>query len=1718
MTFSNLTFNRGTLFTIESNTTLTTSGTLTLTDGTVTSGTIAAQGDVSLGTGFDGGLTPLLINGTGDQIFTGAGSTTSGSCLPLVINKAGGTLTLANIIRTGNDWTYTAGDVDAGTSTVIFAVKTLTITGSMTFSNIIFNRGTIFTIDSNTTVTTSGTLSLTDGTINSGTLAAQGGVTAGTLFDGGSTVLLINGAGDQILTGGGSTTTGDFLPLEINKTGGTLTIASILRTGYNWTYTAGNVDAGTSTVIFARRSLTIKGSMTFSNVTFNGGTIFTVDPGTTLTTSGTLWLNNGSVVSGTISAQGNIELGSPFDGGSTALVINGGSDQTFIGSSTSTVGDCLPVNINKGSGSLILSGTIRSGNNWTYTAGSIDPGVSTVIFAIRSLTITGNMTFGNLTFNRGTIFTVESATSLTTNGTLTLTDGSVNSGTINAIGNISLGSAFDGGSTVLNINGTGNQTFNGTCTLTSGRFLPLDINKTSGVLTLSGTIRTHQNWTYTSGTVDAGTSTVVFGSSALTIDGSMGFYNVTFNSTTIFTISTDTKMTVNGILGLNYGTINAETAGRGTIETKGDVAVAQTASVAGNAILSFAGSADQQVTCSGTPTARGNLLQNVVVEKSDNANRVSITGNVYVHNINVNKGSLLFLGGSTYTFHNADTGNIATITVVAGATLDFSGSSGSMVTLRSSVNNRQWKLNVDNAATCNATYVDVKDSDASGGKTIMATSSTNSGNNKNWSFPSMLAFTTSSQHVVKNVSSSVINFQLQDGSGTASTLSSTTRINLTTTSSTGTFSSSSFFSDVITYVTVAAGTYSGSFYYKDSTPGTYTLTVSESPSQGWTAASQSIYIDNAGTSLYKREITITAGTVLTDYQVLITVDTQEMVDDHSPYVRADGSDIRFYDSDELTALSFWIEDDTMYSTATRIWVKVPEVTVPTKKIYMYYGSKETTVVSASDVTNTFIFGDDFLNATTFNNVKWNTSAAGPVFSISSGTLKGINTGTTAASGRLQSQTRFTAPFVLESSVKVNAIPSSGLQTLGVYASSTDGLGLLCLPSGNPTRYNLRNDGVWAGSVNTGSIFSGWHYERVTAADSGNAVQIYLNRPDTSQTSTRSVTNVISNEPITIGKRYDNAGGNQTYEAYWNWIFVRKYASTEPTVNVSTIEGTVITHLEFTTQPQTIVQNKTSTLMSIQTHDVNGNPVAVSSDTSIFLESDPGPSGNFAPEDDPSNWSSDNTRTLIIPAGSYQVSFYYKNSQVGTYTIKADETPDVGWSGTTQEEKIISAINTFLVEATSPIISGQLFSLKLTAIDVDGQIATGYAGTADLSVNYVSPGTGGGVLSVTSVTGFVNGIATVNESFSDCGVITIKAADSEDPTKSGTSNNLDFRPYDFTVVPSQLDGESSGTAGTHTVMKQFTLTITARNTEGTTCPNYKGEAVLSVDYLSPLTNQGGSLSVSTIGSTYWNSGIASIDDLTYDKWGKITITANDAAITTQKGTSSEVLFIPKDFLVGLSTPPASRTYYYLNEDFSSDVTVRDQNGGTVTNYQGTIKFSGTSLDLPNDYTFVSADSGTHKFTGINGNYEDKTALTVKDSAYASVAGVSSDIVLKDGTIQVLAASGPVGSVSAQVKLIDKEGSILLEDNSTTFTIKLTEFIPGDNSASSSSETVPVQVSQGLATIVVTDTAAESVTVTPASTPELNSVAGTVRFGTVSGSGVGIQLFREIEGREENENKE
>ncbi len=92
-----------------------------------------------------------------------------------------------------------------------------------------------------------------------------------------------------------------------------------------------------------------------------------------------------------------------------------------------------------------------------------------------------------------------------------------------------------------------------------------------------------------------------------------------------------------------------------------------------------------------------------------------------------------------------------------------------------------------------------------------------------------------------------------------------------------------------------------------------------------------------------------SGADLTDFQVSLNINTQELISQGN--MRSDGGDIRFYDTDGISPLPYWIESG-INSVATKIWIKLPLIPVGGTTVYFNYGNLS--LESQSNINDVFI--------------------------------------------------------------------------------------------------------------------------------------------------------------------------------------------------------------------------------------------------------------------------------------------------------------------------------------------------------------------------------------------------------------------------------------------------------------------------------------------------------------------------------------------------------------------------------------------------------------------------------------------------------------------------------------------------------------------------------------------------------------------------------------------
>ena len=111
----------------------------------------------------------------------------------------------------------------------------------------------------------------------------------------------------------------------------------------------------------------------------------------------------------------------------------------------------------------------------------------------------------------------------------------------------------------------------------------------------------------------------------------------------------------------------------------------------------------------------------------------------------------------------------------------------------------------------------------------------------------------------------------------------------------------------------------------------------------------------------------------------------------------------------------------------------------------------------------------------------------------------------------------------------------------------------------------------------------------------------------------------------------------------------------------------ISKLKIITPPQSFSVDGNSSAITVQAQDSDGNPVAVSSDTPIYVYSTSG-TGQFS-TDGVSGWTGGSPYVVTILAGTTSTNVYYRDSTVGspTLTMRDDEGSgsDFGWQNDSQ---------------------------------------------------------------------------------------------------------------------------------------------------------------------------------------------------------------------------------------------------------------------------------------------------------------------------------------------------------------------------------------------------------------------------------------------------------------------
>jgi len=554
-------------------------------------------------------------------------------------------------------------------------------------------------------------------------------------------------------------------------------------------------------------------------------------------------------------------------------------------------------------------------------------------------------------------------------------------------------------------------------------------------------------------------------------------------------------------------------------------------------------------------------------------------------------------------------------------------------------------------------------------------------------------FITPVRAVDTNVSSPIITVQTQDVTGNAIPVSSDTPVSLITSNpSGGSFSASSSGPWNAIALTIPAGQSSFNFYYKDTTPGTKTIGISETPSLGWTDATQQITV-NAGAVAKLAFVSANQSIARNIASGAIIV----ALEDANGYPTV-------YDADLAVAVNTDSATGAFSANgATGPW-NVASVMIPAGQstAVFYYrdqqagtftlrahaGGQAWSAVQTISVTEGVI--GQIVFTTALQSISLN--AASSIINIETEDVQGnavevaadtaITLGSNSATPQFSADGAnwgITSVVIPAGAHKVGIYYKDG--TAGTFSLSAsespsrgwiDGTQQIVVGSIENTIAKLKfktAPEVGKAAVSGGEISGKITVE--TESSFGNAVNV------------TQVTYLVVNSSNASGKFSSSPAGlfagtivltllpgKSSADFYYTdtiqgiaTLTVSEFPSVGWTDDTQQIEITsgAISQLAFTTLPQTLFTNANSGIITIEPRDVYGNASRVGSDTVITLNSTSG-TGVFYKNVGPNALP---ITSVTIPANGNNVSFYYADKTAGTYLLTADDTPSPGWAAATQ---------------------------------------------------------------------------------------------------------------------------------------------------------------------------------------------------------------------------------------------------------------------------------------------------------------------------------------------------------------------------------------------------------------------------------------------------------------------
>lgn len=357
----------------------------------------------------------------------------------------------------------------------------------------------------------------------------------------------------------------------------------------------------------------------------------------------------------------------------------------------------------------------------------------------------------------------------------------------------------------------------------------------------------------------------------------------------------------------------------------------------------------------------------------------------------------------------------------------------------------------------------------------------------------------------------------------------------------------------------------------------------------------------------------------------------------------------------------------------------------------------------------------------------------------------------------------------------------------------------------------------------------------------------------------------------------------------------------------------------------------------------------------------------------------------------------------------------------------------------------------TSCEAGQQVTITNNGAGAIAAN---PGAGISAWTTKSMTFGANSTASFTMSYPDVGAIRLNARHNINGSgdyMTGASNDFVVKPAGFVVSNIRRAADNAANPGAADAAgavfikagESIALTATAVNSQGNATPNYGREAVPEGVRLTTALAPGLGLTSNpalgngTIAGGLFNAGSVSVNNVTWDEVGIITITPAvgdgdylGAGDVTGTASGNIGRFTPHHFDVSVNAPVfatacSGGAFTYLGQSFNYasgmqpvlTVTARNLAGGTTANYKGT-------TPAAQAFFRISAASLTGKtYTAASGTL-DTGAVTAPDPVIVDGGNGTGTLTFNSGGGLFFVRSTPQAPFDAEISLainvIDDDG--------------------------------------------------------------------------------------------------